>query len=72
VRGLAHMVEGDGIASMSQRRSQLPVPRSRRLEEKISRNHVGYCVEHAIIAGNRAERCRKIERLTAVVSWPNR
>ena len=72
VRGIARMVAQeryciDIVTQISAVRAAL-----RRLEEEILKDHVGHCVEQAIISGNKAEQRRKIEELMAVVSRADR
>jgi len=72
VRGLGRMVEEDRycidiVTQIAAVRAAL-----RRLEEEILKDHVGHCVEHAIVSGNKAEQRRKIEELMAVVGRADR
>ena len=58
VRGLTKMLEEDRycidiITQISAVRAAL-----RRAEEEILRDHVGHCLEEAIVTGNRAEQRR--------------
>jgi DNA-binding FrmR family transcriptional regulator len=66
VRGLSKMVDEDRycidvITQISAVRSALD-----RVEEEILRDHVGHCVEHAIVSGNKADQRRKIAELIEV------
>ena len=68
VRGLARMVEEeryciDVVTQISAVRAAL-----RRVEEEVLRDHIGHCVEHAIVSGNAAEQRRKIAELMDVLS----
>jgi len=72
VRGLTRMVEEDRycidiITQISAVRAAL-----RRAEEEILRDHVGHCIEEAIVTGNRAEQRRKIAELMEVVGRSDR
>ena len=72
VRGLSRMVEEDRycidiVTQIAAVRAAL-----RRVEEKILRDHVAHCVEHAIASGNKSDQRRKIEELMAVVSRSDR
>jgi CsoR family transcriptional regulator, copper-sensing transcriptional repressor len=72
VRGLTRMLEEDRycidiITQIAAVRAAL-----RRAEEEILRDHVGHCVEEAIVAGNRAEQRRKIAELMEVVGRSDR
>jgi len=72
VRGLTKMLEGDRycidiITQISAVRAAL-----RRAEEEILRDHVGHCIEEAIVTGNRAEQRRKIAELMEVVGRSDR
>jgi DNA-binding FrmR family transcriptional regulator len=72
VRGLIRMVEEDRycidvVTQISAVRAAL-----RRAEEEILRDHVGNCVEDAIVSGNRAEQRRKIAELMDVVTRAER
>ena len=72
VRGLTKMLEGDRycidiITQISAVRAAL-----RRAEEEILRDHVGHCLEEAIVTGNRAEQRRKIAELMEVVGRSDR
>ena len=68
VRGLARMVEEDRycidvVTQISAVRAAL-----RRVEEEVLRDHIGHCVEHAIVSGDAAEQRRKIAELMDVLS----
>ena len=72
VRGLTRMLEEDRycidiITQISAVRAAL-----RRAEEEILRDHVGHCIEEAIVTGNRAEQRRKIAELMEVVGRSDR
>ena len=72
VRGLTRMLEEDRycidiITQISAVRAAL-----RRAEEEILRDHVGHCIEAAIVTGNRAEQRRKIAELMEVVGRSDR
>ena len=72
VRGLTKMLEEDRycidiITQISAVRTAL-----RRAEEEILRDHVGHCIEEAIVTGNRAEQRRKIAELMEVVGRSDR
>jgi CsoR family transcriptional regulator, copper-sensing transcriptional repressor len=72
VRGLTKMLEEeryciDIITQISAVRAAL-----RRAEEEILRDHVGHCIEEAIVTGNRAEQRRKIAELMEVVGRSDR
>jgi len=72
VRGLTRMLEEeryciDIITQISAVRAAL-----RRAEEEILRDHVGHCIEEAIVTGNRAEQRRKIAELMEVVGRSDR
>ena len=72
VRGLTRMLEEeryciDIITQISAVRAAL-----RRAEEEILRDHVGHCLEEAIVTGNRAEQRRKIAELMEVVGRSDR
>jgi CsoR family transcriptional regulator, copper-sensing transcriptional repressor len=68
VRGLARMIEEDRycidvVTQVSAVRAAL-----RRVEEEVLRDHVGHCVEHAIVSGDSAQQRRKIAELMDVLS----
>ena len=72
VRGLTRMLEEDRycidiITQISAVRAAL-----RRAEEEVLRDHVGHCIEEAIVTGNRAEQRRKIAELMEVVGRSDR
>jgi CsoR family transcriptional regulator, copper-sensing transcriptional repressor len=72
VRGLTRMLEEDRycidiITQISAVRAAL-----RRAEEEILRDHVGHCIEEAIVTGSRAEQRRKIAELMDVVGRSDR
>jgi len=72
VRGLTRMLEEDRycidiITQISAVRAAL-----RRAEEEILRDHVGHCLEEAIVTGNRSEQRRKIAELMEVVGRSDR
>jgi CsoR family transcriptional regulator, copper-sensing transcriptional repressor len=63
VRGVARMVEEDRycidvVTQLSAIRAALA-----RVEEEIIRDHVGHCVEHAIMSGDKNEQRRKVSEL---------
>jgi CsoR family transcriptional regulator, copper-sensing transcriptional repressor len=72
VRGLSRMVDEDRycidiVTQISAVRAAL-----RRAEEQILRDHVGHCVEQAIVSGSQAEQRRKIAELMDVVGRADR
>ena len=72
VRGLARMVEEDRycidiVTQIAAVRAAL-----RRAEEEILRDHVAYCVEDAIVSGDKAALRRKIAELMDVVGRAER
>jgi CsoR family transcriptional regulator, copper-sensing transcriptional repressor len=72
VRGLSRMVEDeryciDIVTQISAVRAAL-----RRAEEEILRDHVGHCVEHAIISGDKQDQRRKIAELIDVLQRSSR
>ena len=67
VRGLHRMVEEDRycidiITQVSAVRAAL-----KRVEEEVLKDHVGHCVDRAIIAGDHAEQRQKINELMKVL-----
>ena len=72
VRGLARMVEEDRycidtVTQISAVRAAL-----RRVEEEVLRDHITYCVEHAIASRNSAEQRRQVAELMDVLSRTTR
>jgi DNA-binding FrmR family transcriptional regulator len=72
VRGLSKMVDEDRycidiVTQIGAVRAAL-----RRVEEEILKDHVGHCVEHAILSGNKAEQRKKIAELMEVVGRADR
>jgi DNA-binding FrmR family transcriptional regulator len=72
VRGLARMVEDDRycidiVTQIAAVRAAL-----RRVEEEILRDHIGHCVEHAIVSGDAGEQRRKIAELMDVLARSSR
>jgi DNA-binding FrmR family transcriptional regulator len=72
VRGLSKMVEDDRycidiVTQISAVRAAL-----RRVEEEVLRDHVGHCVERAILSGDKADQRNKIAELMAVISRADR
>lgn len=72
VRGLARMVDEDRycidiITQIAAVRAAL-----RRVEEEILRDHIGHCVEHAIVSGDADEQRQKIAELMDVLGRANR
>ena len=72
VRGLSRMVEEDRycidiVTQISAVRAAL-----RRVEEEVLRDHVGHCVERAILSGDKADQRYKIAELMAVISRADR
>jgi CsoR family transcriptional regulator, copper-sensing transcriptional repressor len=70
VCGVARMVEQDRycidvVTPVSAIRATLA-----RVEDEIIPDHVGHCVEHAIMSGNRAEQRQKVfELVDALGGW---
>ena len=63
VRGIARMVEDgryciDVVTQVSAVRAALA-----RVEGEIIKDHVGHCVEHAIMSGDKSEQRRKVVEL---------
>jgi DNA-binding FrmR family transcriptional regulator len=72
VRGLSRMVEQDRycidiVTQISAVRAAL-----RRVEEEILADHVGHCVEHAIMSGDKHEQRQKVAELIEVFSRADR
>jgi DNA-binding FrmR family transcriptional regulator len=72
VRGLGKMVDEDRycidvVTQISAVRAAL-----RRVEEEVLRDHVGHCVEHAIMSGDKADQRSKIAELMAVIGRADR
>ena len=72
VRGLAGMVEYDRycidiVTQIAAVRAAL-----RKAEEEILRDHVAYCVEHAISSGDKADQRRKVAELMDVMGRVSR
>jgi len=66
VRGLSRMVDEDRycidvITQIGAVRAALA-----RVEEELLRDHVGHCVEHAIVSGDKADQRRKVAELMEV------
>jgi len=63
VRGIARMLKDDRycidvVTQVSAVRAALA-----RVEDEIIRDHVGHCVEHAIMSGDKSEQRRKVIEL---------
>jgi CsoR family transcriptional regulator, copper-sensing transcriptional repressor len=72
VRGLTRMVEEDRycidvMTQISAVRAAL-----RRTQEEVLKDHLGHCVEHAIMSGNKDDQRRKIVELMDVLSRAER
>lgn len=72
VRGITRMVEEDRycidiVTQLSAVRAAL-----RRVEDEVLNDHVGHCVEHAIMSGNRSEQRRKVAELMTVLQRAER
>jgi len=72
VRGLSRMLEDDRycidiVTQIAAVRAAL-----RRVEEEILRDHIGHCVEHAIVSGDAGEQRRKIAELMDVLARSSR
>jgi DNA-binding FrmR family transcriptional regulator len=68
VRGLSRMVEEDRycidiVTQIAAVRAAL-----RRVEEDVLRDHIGHCVTHAMVSGDKAEQTRKIDELMDVLA----
>jgi DNA-binding FrmR family transcriptional regulator len=72
VRGIARMVEEDRycieiITQISAVRAAL-----RRVEHEVLQEHIGHCVEHAIVSGNATEQRKKIAELMELLNRATR
>ncbi|MBY0560085.1 metal-sensitive transcriptional regulator [Hyphomicrobium sp.] len=72
VRGLMRMIEEDRycidiVTQIAAVRAAL-----RRVEEEVLQDHIGHCVEHAIVSGNAVDQRRKIKELMDVLSRASR
>jgi CsoR family transcriptional regulator, copper-sensing transcriptional repressor len=72
VGGLVRMVEGDRycidvVTQIAAVRAAL-----RRAEEEVLNDHLGHCVEHAIMSGDKADQRRKIAELMDVLKRADR
>ena len=72
VRGLTRMLEEDRYCIDINTQISAVRAALRRAEEEILRDHVGHCIEAAIVTGNRAEQRRKIAELMEVVGRSDR
>jgi len=72
VRGVARMLEDDRycidvVTQISAVRAAL-----KRVEEDILREHIGHCVEHAIVSGDADEQRKKVQELMQVLARSSR
>ena len=72
VRGLVRMVEEDRycidvVTQLSAVRAAL-----KRAEEEVLSDHIGHCVEHAIMSGDKADQRRKVAELMDVLKRAER
>jgi len=72
VRGLVRMVEEDRycidvVTQLSAVRAAL-----KRVEEEVLNDHIGHCVEHAIMSGDKADQRRKVAELMDVLKRAER
>ncbi len=67
VRGLARMVEDDRYCIDVVTQISAVQAALRRAEEEVLRDHVGHCVEHAIVSGDQQEQRQKIAELMDVL-----
>jgi CsoR family transcriptional regulator, copper-sensing transcriptional repressor len=72
VRGLVRMVEEDRycidvVTQISAVRAAL-----RRAEEEVLSDHLGHCVEHAIMSGDKTDQRRKVAELMDVLKRAER
>lgn len=72
VRGLARMVDEDRycidvVTQIAAVRAAL-----RRAQEEVLRDHVSYCVEHAIASGDKADQRRKVSEIMDVLARAER
>jgi DNA-binding FrmR family transcriptional regulator len=72
VRGLVRMVEEDRycidiVTQISAVRAAL-----KRAEEEVLDDHIGHCVEHAIMSGDKADQRRKVAELMDVLKRSER
>lgn len=72
VRGLVRMVDEDRycidvVTQISAVRAAL-----RRAEEEVLKDHLGHCVEHAIMSGDKTDQRQKIAELMDVFSRAER
>jgi CsoR family transcriptional regulator, copper-sensing transcriptional repressor len=72
VRGLVRMVEEDRycidvVTQISAVRAAL-----KRAEEEVLNDHIGHCVEHAIMSGDKADQRQKVAELMDVLKRAER
>jgi CsoR family transcriptional regulator, copper-sensing transcriptional repressor len=72
VRGLVRMVEEDRycidvVTQIAAVRAAL-----RRAEEEVLNDHIGHCVEHAIMSGDKTDQRRKVAELMDVLKRAER
>ena len=72
MRGLVRMVEEDRycidvVTQLSAVRAAL-----KRAEEEVLADHIGHCVEHAIMSGDKADQRKKVAELMDVLKRAER
>ncbi len=65
-RGIARMIEEDRYCIDILTQIQAVTAALRKVEDKVLRDHVEHCVEHALATGDEAEKHAKIEELLTV------
>ena len=68
VRGIARMVDDDRYCIDVANQISAVRAALARVEDEIIKDHVGHCVEHAIMSGNKAEQRRKVSELVEALN----
>jgi DNA-binding FrmR family transcriptional regulator len=72
VRGIARMVEDDRYCIDVLTQLQAVRAALAKVETELLRNHLGHCIEGAIVSGDKAEQRRKAEELIELLERSRR
>jgi CsoR family transcriptional regulator, copper-sensing transcriptional repressor len=68
VRGVARMIDDDRYCIDVLNQIEAVKAALKKVQDEILRDHIGHCVEHAIVSGNSKEQRKKVAELVQVLS----
>ena len=67
VRGIARMVEEDRYCIDVMHQLEAVKAALKKVQDEILRDHIGHCVEHAIVSGDATDQRQKVAELVEVL-----